>query len=245
MHPRIVWATAVRVLRQLWHDKRTLALLFLVPCLLMWLLAWMFGRDDPMFQMIGAPLLGIFPFAMMFLVTSITTLRERTAGTLERLLAMPTAKLDILLGYAITFGLVAIAQAVLVSSLVLYWLGLDVNGPQWFLVAVAVADAFLGMALGLFVSAFARTEFQAMQFLPAFFFPQLILCGLLLPVEDFPPVLNTIAELLPLTFAVDAMQLVTRHAELPAQAFRDVWVVLAFAFCAVILGALTLRRQTK
>ncbi len=245
MHPRIVWATALRVLKQLSHDKRTLGLIFIVPCVLMSLLSWMFGSNSPMFNLAGAPLLGIFPFVVMFLVTSITMLRERSAGTLERLLAMPTARPDILMGYAVTFGLLAALQAILVSSLALYGLGLDVDGPQWFLVVVAVADAILGTALGLFVSAFARTEFQAMQFLPALFLPQLLLCGLFMPVEDMPAILEGIANILPLTYAVESMQLVTRYVSLPSQAFINIAIVLGFAVAAVLLGALTLRRQTK
>mgnify|MGYP000892095723 CR=1 FL=1 len=156
-----------------------------------------------------------------------------------------TARGDLLLGYTITFGLIAMVQALVVSSLALYGLGLEVQGPQWFLILVAVADAFLGTTLGLFVSAFARTEFQAVQFLPAFFFPQLLLCGLFMPVEDLPALLEGIANLMPLTYAVDAMQLVTRHASLPDRALQDVLIVLGFAAAAVSLGALTLRRQTK
>lgn len=245
MHPKIVMATALRVLRQLLHDKRTLGLLFVVPCMLISILAWMFGSDSVIFRVAAAPLLGIFPFVIMFLVTSVTTLRERSAGTLERLLTMPTARPDILLGYALTFGLLAVVQAVIVSSLALYGLGLDVDGPQWFLILMAVTDAILGTALGLFVSAFARTEFQAVQFLPALFFPQLLLCGLFLPVAQLPTILEAIAHILPLTYAVDAMQLVTGHASLPDRAFTDVLVVLGFAVAAVLLGALTLRRQTK
>lgn len=245
MHPNIVFATTLRVLRQLSHDKRTLALLFVVPCILLSLLAWMFGSESLIFNMAGAPLLGIFPFMVMFLVTSITTLRERSAGTLERLLALPTARVDIVLGYALAFGLLAAIQALILSSLTLYGLSLQVDGPQWFLVVVAVADAFLGMALGLFVSAFARTEFQAMQFLPAFFLPQLLLCGLFVPIQQLPTILEAVAHCLPLTYAVDAMQLVSRHAVLPARALYDVLVVLGFVLLAVLLGALTLRRRTK
>jgi ABC-2 type transport system permease protein len=244
-HSRVTFATARRVLQQLSHDKRTLGLLFVVPCMLISLMAWMFGSKSMIFQMAGAPLLGIFPFVVMFLVTSITTLRERSAGTLERLLALPAGRLDILLGYTLTFGLLAVVQAVLVSSLALYGLGLEVDGPQWFLVIVAVINALLGTTLGLFVSAFARTEFQAVQFLPAFFFPQLLLCGLFLPVEQLPAVLEAIANCLPLTYAVDAMQQVTRHVSLPAAAWQDVAVVIGFALTAVLLGGMTLRRRTK
>ena len=130
------------------------------------------------FDRIGPALLAMFPFIVMFLVTSVTTLRERSSGTLERLLAMPMGKLDFLLGYALAFGLVAAVQSALAVALSVGLLGLDVAGPVWLLVVVAVADAVLGTALGLFVSAFAQTEFQAVQFMPAVVLPQILLCGL-------------------------------------------------------------------
>jgi ABC-2 type transport system permease protein len=231
-------------MRQLGHDKRTLGLLFVVPCVLLGLLSWIYG-DSPTFDMIGAPLLGIFPFLMMFIVTSITTLRERTSGTLERLLAMPVGRLDILGGYAIAFGLVAVVQAVIVSTLAVYALGLDIAGPQWFLVLIALVDALLGTALGLCASSLARTEFQAVQFMPAFVLPQALLCGLIKPIEQLPQILEVLARILPLTYAVDAMQLVTRESTPSAQAYGDVMIILAFAFAAILLGAVTLRRQTK
>ena len=159
-----------RVLTQLRRDHRTLAMLLVLPCLILTLLWWMFdasaGRASGS-TALGPPLLALIPFIVMFLVTSVTTLRERSSGTLERLLAMPTGKGDFLVGYALAFGLVAAVQSVLAVLLSVSVLGLDVAGPVWMLVVVAVADAVLGTALGLFVSAFARTEFQAVQFMPA------------------------------------------------------------------------------
>jgi len=244
MQLRLTLATAARVLKQLEHDKRTLGLLFVVPCVLLGLLAWIYG-DSPTFDFIGAPLLGIFPFLMMFIITSVTTLRERSSGTLERLLAMPIGRLDILGGYALAFGLIAIVQSAIVSTLAVYGLGLDIAGPQWFLMLIALVDALLGTALGLCASALARTEFQAVQFMPAFVLPQALLCGLLMPLEQLPRVLEVIARVLPLTYAVDAMQLVTREASPSSQAYGDVLIVLAFALAAVFLGAVTLRRRTK
>jgi len=244
MNFRMTYATAVRVLKQLHHDKRTLGLLFAVPCLLVGLLAWIYDGGI-VFDQIGAPLLGIFPFIMMFVVTSVTTLRERTSGTLERLLSMPVGKLDILFGYAIAFGVVAIVQAVLVSSLAVYAFGLDIVGPQWFLILVALADAILGMALGLCASALARTEFQAVQFMPAFVLPQVLLCGLVIPVSQLPAILEAIAAFLPLTYAIEAMQLVSRESTPSVEAFQDLLIVLAFAVGAILLGAVTLRRKTK
>jgi ABC-2 type transport system permease protein len=219
--------------------------MFVVPVVLLGLLNWIYSSTPRIFDMIGPSLLGIFPFVMMFLTTSIATLRERSGGTLERLLVMPAAKLDIILGYAISFGLLAMAQAILASLFATRVYGLDVAGPEWFLVVVAVCNAVLGAMLGLLASAFARTEFQAAQFMPAFILPQLLLCGLLVPVEKLPRVLETIANVLPLTYAVDAMQHVSRQTGLSGQVYKDVAVVLGFALVALLLGAATLRRKTK
>src|SRR5262245_45755243 len=130
MSLRKTLGTSARVLRQLEHDKRTLGLLFMVPVLLLGLLSWILSATPQAFDRIGAPLLGIFPFVMMFVVTSVATLRERSGGTLERLLAMPVGKLDFLLGYALSFGLVASVQAILAGMASIYFFGLVVVGPE-------------------------------------------------------------------------------------------------------------------
>src|SRR5262249_26367865 len=175
---RVARATALRVLQQLRRDPRTVALLLVVPVALVVLLRYVFDDEPQVFQHVGGPLVGIFPFITMFIVTSVTVLRERTTGTLERLMTMPLAKLDLLVGYALAFGAVALVQSTLVSVVALGPLDLHVAGPAWAVVALAVLNALLGMALGIFVSAFATTEFQAVQFMPAIVFPQLLLCGL-------------------------------------------------------------------
>jgi ABC-2 type transport system permease protein len=179
----------------------------------------------------------------MFLVTSVTTLRERSSGTLERLLAMPMGKLDFLLGYAIAFGLVAAVQSALAVAVSVGLLGLEIVGPVWLLTIVAVADAVLGTALGLFVSAFARTEFQAVQFMPAVVLPQILLCGLFLPRSRMPDVLEAISDLLPLSYAVDAMQALTRTSD-TSEVWQDLGVVAGFAVAVLGIGAATLRRRT-
>jgi ABC-2 type transport system permease protein len=245
MHYSMTIATARRVMSQLLHDPRTLGLLFVVPCVLLGLLAWVYSNTPMIFDHIGASLLGIFPFVIMFLITSITTLRERTTGTLERLLTMPIGKLDILFGYALVFGFLALLQSVLASLLAVHIYGLNVAGPEWFLVVVAVINALLGTTLGLFVSAFAKTEFQAVQFMPAFILPQLLLCGLLVPLNSMPTVLRVVANCLPLTYAVSAMQHVTKDSVVSLAAWHDVLIVLVFAIAALLLGAATLRRQTN
>jgi ABC-2 type transport system permease protein len=181
---------------------------------------------------------------VMFLVTSVATLRERTSGTLERLLTMPIGKLDLLLGYALAFGLVATVQAVVATGLAVTLLGLDIAGPLWLLLVVAVCDAVLGMALGLFLSAFAATEFQAVQFMPAFVLPQFLLCGLLVPRDQLDDVLRWISDVLPLSYAVDLMRDLTTNGEVDPSSWVDLSVVVLAILLALGLGAATLRRRT-
>ncbi len=214
MTPRILFAVTGRVLTQIRRDHRTLAMLLVLPTLLITLLWWMFKDQGAVFDRLGPALVALFPFIVMFLVTSVTTLRERSSGTLERLLAMPMGKLDFLLGYALAFGLIAALQSALAVAVSVGLLDLEVAGPVWLLTVVAVADAVLGAALGLFVSAFAQTEFQAVQFMPVVVIPQLLLCGLLIDRDQMPDVLSAISDLLPLSYAVDAMQhLTTQHLD--------------------------------
>ncbi|MCX5083250.1 ABC transporter permease [Streptomyces sp. NPDC001939] len=237
-------ATAARVLRQLRHDPRSIALMLLVPCVMLFLLRYVFDGSPGTFDSIGASLLGIFPLITMFLVTSIATLRERTSGTLERLLAMPLGKGDLIAGYALAFGALAVVQSVLATALALWGLGLDVTGSAWLLLLVALLDALLGTALGLFVSAFAASEFQAVQFMPAVIFPQLLLCGLFISREKMQPVLEGISNVLPMSYAVDGMNEVLRHTDLTAGFIRDAAVVAGCAVLVLALGAATLRRRT-
>jgi ABC-2 type transport system permease protein len=156
----VTLATVRRVLAQLRHDPRTVALLLVFPAVLMVILRYVFDSGRR-FDAIAPALLGLFPFTVMFLVTSVATLRERRGGTLERLMTMPMGRLDFLLGYGIAFGIVALVQVGIVTAVTVGLLGLDVAGSLWLLLLIAVLDALLGAALGLAVSAFARTEFQA------------------------------------------------------------------------------------
>ncbi len=237
-------ATARRVLRQLGHDPRTVALLLLVPVLLLVLLYYVFDSDRRAFDGIGASLLGIFPLITMFLVTSIATLRERTSGTLERLLSMPLGKGDLICGYALAFGVLAVVQAVIATGVAVWLLDLDFAGSPWLLLLIALLDALLGTALGLFVSAFAASEFQVVQFMPAVIFPQLLLCGLFAPRGSMQPVLEGLSNVLPMSYAVDGMNEVLRSTDVSGDYLRDVAVVAGSALLVLGLGAATLRRRT-
>ena len=235
-------ATARRLLAQLRGDPRTIAQLFVVPIVLLGLLKLLLADDDPTFQRVGAPLLGIFPLVVMFLVTSVTMLRERTLGTLERLMTLPLRRGDLVAGYALAFALLAAAQATLAGGFALLVLGLDVEGSSIALIAIAILNAVLGMAFGLGLSSFATTEFQAVQFMPAFILPQFLLCGLLVPLEAMDDGLRAIADALPMTYAYKAITDVA--AGDGAAAAGDAAITLGYCVLALALGALTLRRRT-
>jgi ABC-2 type transport system permease protein len=242
MSARLTLETAGRVLSQIRHDPRTIAILLGLPCLLLWLISWMFSGTRVLDQF-GPLLLGLFPLVVMFLVTSVATLRERTSGTLERLMATPIGKGDVIAGYAIAFALLAVVQAVVLTFVTVGLLGMNVRGSLWVVMLVAVLDAILGATLGLAASALARTEFQAVQMMPVILFPQLITCGLFMPRAAMPGILEAISRVLPLTYGVDALQRLAVGATF-VDVRSDVLVIIGFIALAVVVGATTLRRRT-
>lgn len=243
MNPRLTAVTAARVLRQVTRDHRTLALMLVVPMVLMGLLAWIYV-DGVLFERVGPTLLTVFPFVVMFVVTSVATLRERTSGTLERLLTTPLGKADLVLGYALAFGLLAVVQGVLVTAVSVWLLGLETAATPPWLVLVVVASGVLGTALGLLASAFAATEFQAVQLMPATVLPQFLLCGLLVPRDQLPRALEVVSDVLPLSYVVDAATAVARQPDPGGDLTTPVLVIVGWIVLALFLGSLTLRRRT-
>lgn len=243
-------ATTSRILRQLAADHRSVALILVVPVLVITLMYFMFenvphrpGTPAP-FNTACLILVGLFPFFLMFMLTSITMQRERASGTLERILATPLRRLDLLGAYGTAFSIAAAAQASLMCMVSFWLLGFDTAGsPAWVILA-AIVNANLGVALGLLCSAFARTEFQALQFIPLVIVPQLLLAGIIVPRALMPTWLAWISNVLPASYALETLQQVGAHPELTAIAVRDIVVVLAFTIAALCLAAATLRRRT-
>ena len=244
MTARATLATARRVLLQLKADHRTIGMLLGVPLLLLTLLRYVFDDAPGTFDAVGGPLLALFPFTTMFLVISVAMLRERTSGTLERLLSMPVGKGDLLTGYALAFGLAAVVQTTVAAAVALGPLGLDVRGSVALVVLLAVLDALLGTALGLLLSAFARTEFQAVQFLPAVVLPQVLLCGLFAPREAMAAPLRWLSDVFPLTYAVEGMQIVAASEQVTGELLTDLGVIAACVVVFVALGSVTLPRRS-
>jgi ABC-2 type transport system permease protein len=236
-------ATARRVLQQLAHDRRSIGLLLVVPSILLILLKYVYWSERPLFDLIGPQLLGVFPFIIMFLITSITMVRERTSGTLERLLTTPLQRAELVLGYGLAFGLAALIQSAVTAAVALGPLGLDVHHGL-IIGLFAILDALLGTGLGLLMSAFATTEFQAVQFMPAVVLPQLLLCGLLNPRPNMADPLHWLSDVLPLSYATDGITQAGRTATLAGSVYWDGVVLLCSLIAAVSLAAGTLRRRT-
>ena len=235
-------ATANRVLQQIRHDRRTVAILLLVPCLLMGIVAWSF-EGTPVINHFGPLLLGIFPLFVMFLVTSVATLRERQSGTLERLMTTPLRRGDFVLGYAIAFAALATLQALVLTGFAVWVCGMDIQGQLWLVIVVAVLDAVLGTALGLAASSLATTEFQAVQMMPVVILPQLLTGGLLMPRDQMPTVLEWISRAMPLTYGMESQQKLAAGADF-AGVQGAVGAIVVFIVGALVLGSLTLHRRT-
>jgi ABC-2 type transport system permease protein len=243
MTARITCATALRVLTQLRRHPWTMVMLLAGPPLLLTLVRYMFEHQRSSFQTIGGPLVGLLPFIAMFLASSITMLRERTGGTLERLMTMPLAKLDVIVGYGVAFAAIATIQALVTAGVGFGLLGVHVAGSTSLAIALAVANAILGMALGLFISATARRDVRVVQFLPAVVLVQLLLCGLFVARGHMAKLLQGIADVLPLTYAFDSLQRTTVRGTFGGRGALDIAVITGSTLLAVALGAATLPRR--
>ncbi len=245
MTARILGATIRRILGQLRHDPRTIGMLIAVPIVLMALLYFMYDRRQPMVSGILLIMLGIFPFIIMFLITSVAMLRERTSGTLERLMTTPSGKLDLLFGYGVSFGVAAAVQGAIAAGCAYALFGMSTAGSPGLVVLIAILNAVLGVGMGLFCSAFARTEFQAVQMLPIVVIPQILLCGLFVARDDMAGWLRVISDIMPLSYAVQALQEVGMHADPTGLLWRDVGIVAGCVVLALGLAAATLPRRTE
>jgi ABC-2 type transport system permease protein len=247
---RAYGASTTRILRQLAADHRSIAMILLVPILVITLMYFMFHNlpTRP-----GAPsgfntaclvLLGLFPLFVMFVITAITMQRERASGTLERILTTPLRRLDLLGAYGTAFSIAATVQATLACIVAFWILGFSTAGSPVWVFVIAIVNAVLGVGLGLLCSAFARTEFQAVQFIPLVMVPQLLLAGIIVPRSVMPEWLQWISDIMPASYALEALQQVGAHSELTRTAIRDIVVVIGCAIVALCLASATLRRRT-
>ena len=240
------FAVTLRVLRQLRRDHRSIGMVLIAPLFLLWVLQLTFQDVPGVFDRVGPMLLGTFPFVTMFLVTSITMLRERNQGTLDRNMVSPIGRGDIMAGYAIAFLVLAAAQCGLALVVARWVLDMTIAGNLWQVLLIVLALAMYGTMLGLGLSAYAQTEFQAVQFMPLFLLPQIFLSGLLVPIEGMASSLEWISTVIPLRYSFDALVevMVRGRSMWSSDLAGEVVVTLLVPVALVGLGSLTMKRST-
>ncbi len=234
---------AARVVRQLVRDHRTIAMILIVPLVVMTLIGLSFPEGNVL-DYIAPALLATLALFFGFLLTGISFLRERSQGTLERLLVSPALRLDIVVGYLFGFFIFALTQTLIILFFTIYVLDVTYHGQLWEILLFQIVVITGAVNLGIFISTFARNEFQMVQFIPLIIIPQVFLCGVLWPVEQMPDYLQWLSKILPLTYAVAGL----RDVMLAGKALIDVGsqlaVLVGFAILISILAAVTLKRGT-
>jgi ABC-2 type transport system permease protein len=243
MHSRAL-TIAGRIIRQIVRDRRTLGLITVVPVVVMTLIWLSFPNIPGTLDYIAPALLATLALFFGFLLTGISFLRERSQGTLERLMASPVSRLDIVLGYLLGFFLFALLQTLIIVLFTIYALDVQYKGDLWQIFVFQIIVLIGAINLGIFISAFARNEFQMVQFIPLIILPQVFLCGILWPVEQMNDFLQWIAKFLPLTYAVEGMRDIMVYGKSLLEVGFDLVVLAAFAVGISVITALTLRRSS-
>jgi ABC-2 type transport system permease protein len=193
----------------------------------------------------GAAFIGLVVFFLVFVITAVAFLRERGQGTLERLMASPLRRAEIVLGYMLGFTVLALVQSVEVLAFSLLVLHVHNVGNVALIFLLEALMAIAAVNLGIFLSMFARTEFQAVQFIPLVIVPQVLLAGIIFPVSTEPGPLQALSHVLPLTYAVEGLRnIMIKGADLGWSSLQlDFGVVLGFCVLVILAGATTLRRR--
>jgi len=232
---------ANRIIHQLIRDRRTIALLVIVPLVIASLIG-VSVPDKSTLDYTAPAILAVLIFFFGFLLTGISFYRERSQGTLERLMASPVSRLDIVGGYLLGFLLFALVQTLILFFYLIYVLKISYHGELWQILVFQVLIGIGAVCLGTFFSIFARNEFQMIQFIPLIIVPQMFLCGLLWPVSQMPEYLQWIAKFLPLTYGVDGIRALMLQGQNLLDIGKEVGVLAGYAVGLLILAAFTLRR---
>jgi ABC-2 type transport system permease protein len=232
---------ARRTITQLVRDRRTIALIIVVPLVISSLV----GVSLPGKGMLDVTLPAILATLILFfgfLLSGIAFLRERSQGTRERLMASPVSRLDILVGYLLGFLVFAVVQTLILFFYAVYVLKADFLGSLWQIIVFQILIGVLAVCLGIFISAFARNEFQMVQFIPLIIVPQVFVCGLLFPVSQMPGYLQWLAKFLPLTYAVEGIRALMLQGQRLTDIGKDTGVLAVYAVGLMVLAGISLRR---
>lgn len=236
-----VWTIAGRVINQIRRDRRTLAMIMVVPLVVMTLIGLSFP-DERVLDYIAPAMISALALFFGFLLTGISFLRERSQGTMERLMVSPVTRLDMVVGYLLGFFVFALAQTLIILFFTIYVFEIDYRGQLWEILIFQVVVIVMAVNLGIFISSFARNEFQMVQFIPLVILPQMFLSGLLWPVEQMPGYLQLVSSFLPMTYAIDGMREIMLAGKSLVEVGTDLAVLVGFAVVISGIAALTLRR---
>lgn len=242
MSPDRTLAIAERIIRQIVKDRRSIALIIVAPVIVMALVGFSLIDQKATLNRVAPGLIGIFAMFFTFMLTGVSFLRERSQGTLERLMTTTVARGDILVGYLLGFLLFATIQAAVILSFTIFALQIDYQGNIFEIVAVLMLVVVVAVNLGIFISTFARNEFQVVQFIPIVLAPQIFLSGVIVPTDQMPPVMEAISVVLPMTYAVDALRGIMVMGESLADVWVDLVVLAGFGLGLLIAAVGTLRR---
>jgi ABC-2 type transport system permease protein len=234
---------ASRVMTQITRDRRTIALIIVAPLVIATIAG--FSISNKMALNMAAPgILAALIFFFGFLITGISFLRERTLGTLERLLVAPVSRMDIVAGYLLGLLLFALIQTLIMFFYMVLVLDITYRGDLWQILLFQVIIGVVAVSMGTFFSAFARNEFQMIQFIPLVIVPQIFLSGLFIPVEQLPAVLEWIAKFMPLTYGVEGIKALMEQGQNLADIGKDIGILAVFAVAFLILASLTLKQKS-
>ncbi|MBC2147009.1 ABC transporter permease [Listeria booriae] len=200
--------------------------------------------DTTFFDTIGPIFIGFFVFFFVFLIAGISFLRERTTGTLERLMATPIKRWELETGYLLGFGIFALAQSIIVALYSIHVLDMVQMGSIWYVLLITLMLAMVALTLGILLSTFANNEFQIVQFIPIVIVPQVLFCGIF-PLEGMADWLQWIAHIMPLYYGADALTSIMVKGEGFAGFATDFYILVGFALVFMILNIFALKKYRK
>jgi ABC-2 type transport system permease protein len=235
-------AIASRISREIRRDRRSVALIIGAPIIVMSLIGFSFQDQKPVLNQAAPALIATMAMFFVFVLTGISFLRERSQGTLERLLSTAVTRSDLLVGYLAGFLVFALVQSIIILIYTLFVVGVDYSGQLWDIIVILLIVTITSVSMGIFVSTFARNEFQVVQFIPLLIAPQIFLSGVILPTSQLPGYFQGLSGALPLTYANRALRDIMIRGSSLTDVSTEILVLGAFAVGMLIAAASTVRK---
>jgi len=235
-------AITVRISREIRRDRRSLALIIGAPIIVMLLIRFSFQDQKSVLNEVAPALIATMAMFFVFVLTGISFLRERSQGTLERLLSTAVSRSDLLIGYLAGFLIFALVQSIIILMYTLFIVDVDYAGKIWDIIAILLIVTIASVSMGIFISTFAKNELQVVQFIPLLIAPQIFLSGMILPTSQLPKYFQVVSGALPLTYVNRALRdIILRGASL-TDVSTEITVLILFAVGMLTAAAITVRK---